>query len=652
MADKRDIIVNLLGKETVSAAAGKAGKGLDKLGDSFDSTADDAKRLDGEIGGVEQSLKTLAMQYARTSDAAERTDISKAMRKQHAELRKLTSARNFLGDGDEAASGFGASIVTKLGPILARAPLSPPLLAAAGAAAPGIAGIIAGAVVGGVGIGGVVGGMAIASKHADVQKAGTQLGDTLKTVLQRSAISFVPATVGALGDVRSEILSMEDDFEHVFASASRYVKPLTAGVTGFAKNLMPGVKDAVDQAGPIIDEVSSWGPRLGTTLSNIFSDFSDNAAEGSRALGTFFTVADYGLKTVGFLGNALTETYGFIDRGTAMLTGNTAAMAKYAAEEIRAREGGDDFAAGLENLLNKLGGYGEKVETAAQKNERLLASFNGLTNAAASSRAATMDFEAGLDELTASVQRNGTTMDVGSAKGRANRQVIEGLIGAADRAGQAAENRALAEGASAEVAAAAGAKMRSTYIRDLEAAARKANLSKSAVAAMVAEIKRADGLRARMIVETIFKQTGKPGTEFGGIGGQHYKGYASGGPINLRGPKGVDSGLIAAAPGEHMLTADEVDAAGGHSAIKQWRESLLRPRGGSSGGAPAAGGGGGGGVHRTVHVLQWPNGQVAAEIVCEGFSAGGGRVLGAVQQTIKNAGGNPRALGIGGSWSR
>ncbi|MEV8171061.1 phage tail tape measure protein [Microbacterium sp. NPDC077486] len=51
-------------------------------------------------------------------------------------------------------------------------------------------------------------------------------------------------------------------------------------------------------------------------------------------------------------------------------------------------------------------------------------------------------------------------------------------------------------------------------------------------------------------------------------------GMSSGGPVRGRGPKGKDSELRLLAPGEHVIPADEVDAAGGHSAIEKWRGAL------------------------------------------------------------------------------
>ena len=52
---------------------------------------------------------------------------------------------------------------------------------------------------------------------------------------------------------------------------------------------------------------------------------------------------------------------------------------------------------------------------------------------------------------------------------------------------------------------------------------------------------------------------------------------ATGGPIDGVGTGTSDSNLIAASVGEHMLTAADVQAAGGHGAVYAWRKSLHGP---------------------------------------------------------------------------
>lgn len=60
-------------------------------------------------------------------------------------------------------------------------------------------------------------------------------------------------------------------------------------------------------------------------------------------------------------------------------------------------------------------------------------------------------------------------------------------------------------------------------------------------------------------------------------------GRAGGGPLHAPGPKGKDSALFWGASGEHVLTADDVDAMGGHGAVYAMRNALHREYGGAVG---------------------------------------------------------------------
>ncbi|PIJ36733.1 phage tail tape measure protein [Mycobacterium heckeshornense] len=79
------------------------------------------------------------------------------------------------------------------------------------------------------------------------------------------------------------------------------------------------------------------------------------------------------------------------------------------------------------------------------------------------------------------------------------------------------------------------------------------------------------------------------GAAIGGVGGagvglwHQITHHAGGGPLRAHGPKGKDSALFWGADGEHVLTAEDVDAMGGQSAVYAFRRALHRQGGGAIG---------------------------------------------------------------------
>lgn len=92
--------------------------------------------------------------------------------------------------------------------------------------------------------------------------------------------------------------------------------------------------------------------------------------------------------------------------------------------------------------------------------------------------------------------------------------------------------------------------------------------------------------------------TATPGSQdpFGSGFPTRIPGQASGGPLSGPGPKGKDSALFWGADGEHVVTADEVDAVGGHGGMHAIRgmmkAGLFKGIRGYEGGGEIGGGGG------------------------------------------------------------
>ncbi|HEU4422069.1 MAG TPA: hypothetical protein VFR67_05955 [Pilimelia sp.] len=684
MADQRELLLKVKVDDDAS-------KPLKRIGDAADDAADDLKetnlglkKLDDKVAETTKTIADLRAEIARTGDL----DLIKDVSKQEARLKALERQRKVLlgdpadarkagkevgenlidgiddglskdTDADRTGRGIGAKlsggIVDGLGNLGSKVTgifgeatkALPPQVqaavgAAVGAAAVGAAGLIgaavAGAVVGGVGVGGVIGGIKIAAQSAEVKAAAKVTGDAISDVLEDSASAFVPATVDALGEIRSAAIGMGDDLERIFDKAATYLPTLTKGATGFVENLLPGVEAAVEKAGPIIDELASWGPKLGTLLSDVLRKFSELGPEGARALELLFDVVDVGVRTIANHIEVLAVIFGRIGEWwdtVTTLIGTTETHLK------KVGPAGDEAARGLDKT-------GEAAAAAAFKVETLKEMVDRLTGANISAERANIALEEAIDRAAEAGARSNAGIDISTAKGRENRQA---LIGIADAA-RTARDAVMQQTGSQELANAAMTRGREQFL----AAARAMNVSEAEAIALAnalfglpdnttvkvtADTKGAQGaidrLKARIdSIERRININAKLTVSYGGSyhTGQGYStGYSQGGPVHGPGPKGVDSKMAMLAPGEHVVTADEVDAAGGHQAIEAWRKSL---RAGRSATGTTAVAGRGGGAQRVEVVLK-----------VEGNDRG---ILAAIIKAIRDAGGNPGALGLGGVW--
>lgn len=556
MADLRQLMLDIFARDQgASRTLGKVADAADDTGTAFSQAARDAERLDQEIDDLQGSLRGLAAEFARTGDK----DLFRDMRRQQGELRQLMNVRGLMGDvGGDGAEGFAAGFSQRIGPLMMRAPLSPPIAAAIVAGAPLIASAVAGAVTLGVGGGAVAAGLAIAAKDPRVQAAGKVVGGEFAAALASDAAVFVPETMKALSFIRGEFQSWRPLLRDVFNDASEYVEPLTRGVAGFGREIGPGIRDAVRNAEPLVEMMEVHIPRAGAVIGGMLRDLSQSSKDSANTISGVLTLLEGTLFTVGKTVSLLSSYGKFIGLGPLQIFGEL--MGK-----------GDQSTMGWVDSLsawaNTATAAGVAAETTAEKNQRLIESLEGIEDAATSARRAEMDFAAALDELKASIDENGTSLDVGSEKGRANLRVLEDLISAADRAGDAAESRALAEGASAERAAVAGARIRETWINDLVAAATAAGLSKRKIDEMVAAARKADETRIRIYYDQIFRMFGRPFSDVTGIGGSGFRGYARGGMIEGSGPRGVDSVPILGAPGEGVLNLQGMAAVGGKAGL-------------------------------------------------------------------------------------
>lgn len=624
--DKREFLLFFLGRETVSAATKKAAGGVDDLGDSMQSTAKDAERLDAEVEAAQKALAGLAQQYARTTDAAQRMDLTRAMRKQQTEIRRTIKARDLLPPdlGDDAAKGFGARFVGRLGPLVASAPISPALVSALGPAIPIISAGVAAAVTGGVALAVAGGGVAMAFRDERVAAEAQVLGDEIGRIMAGAAEPFVPATLDAIGKVRAGFRSLEPDFRALGRDAAEYVEPLTDGLVGGATSLVGSLREVVAEAEPVVEVLGKHGTRAAAALGTSLELLSEDAEHTAGALDGILTTVEGALvgvsaligginklgasmDTAGHAANALTPL------GT--ILGSPLILVKELGDAIdgdarKLKTLGEQGASAAEQLNDGFEQTDEEAEAAADSITTLANAIREMSTENLDARAATREMEAAIDDAAAAARENGRTLDENSAKGRANAAALDAIAESTMAARDAIIKTSGSQGEAAEVtergrsrfialaqsmgASATEAKRLADQLFGIPSVNPKVKVDASSGKAAVTDFLRGyqklkdKSIRISGTVHWTSKGLKVPGGTILEM--------AEGGRVEGPGPKGKDSVALLAAPGEHVLTASEVDAAGGHAAIERWRKSLTSGAAGRAaapapvGGAPAAGG--------------------------------------------------------------
>jgi hypothetical protein len=259
-------------------SAQQAGEDLEDIGDRARLGAMGAKKLDDEIEDLERSLRGLAAAWGAAGSAEERADIGKTLRAQKGKLRQALDVRKLMGEaGSEGAAGFSAAFVTRLGPLMARAPLSPQIAGAIAAGAPFIISAVSGAVTAGVGAAAVGAGLKVAFGDPKVKAAGDELAAQVGSQLARAAQPFVPETLKGIDIIRRELAGVQGDLDGIFGDSSRYVQPLARGLAGIGRAAAPGLREAVRNAEPLIRLAEEHGPKLGRALGDAFERLSENS---------------------------------------------------------------------------------------------------------------------------------------------------------------------------------------------------------------------------------------------------------------------------------------------------------------------------------------------------------------------------------------
>lgn len=537
-------------------------------------------------------------------------------------------ATGILGGVTGAAGKVGGILSTGLTNIGPAGPVIGGVIVAAVAAAAPLAGAaLAGGLMAGVAVGGVGLGIAAAIRQPAVKGALIELKNDATDILDRIGQDWEPTMLSVIANVRGDMRGIGSELKTALAPAKSYVQPLVNGFMNLVRNALPGFNNMLARSGPIIAVLADGLAEIGTALSDAFTDISgeaDNAAAGLQTMLYFIAdMVSLGGQVIAWLAAGYAK---ILDWNVGILSilsylpgvGDQFAQWRDEMKELQATAHGAGPA--LERTGGAMGSLAGATSRASQSNEAmatrqrilngtmaqgadeagtLKTAMDALNGAAQNAEQAQLAYEDAIDQVTASIKDNGNTLSEHTAKGRANRTALLNLAKAGQTHAQAVyDQTAATRGTAAAEQAAAGAYSRSR--EQLIRSARQMGMNKQEAREYANRIMaipknwntnlnakdnasgKVRSLKAELAsmktnwtvtIRQQFLTFGKPyspeSVKRGQVGG-----LATGGPVTGPGPKGVDSELRMLAPGEHVLSDEEVDAAGGHQAIMAWRSAL------------------------------------------------------------------------------
>lgn len=269
--------------------------------------------------------------------------------------------------------------------------------------------------------------------------------------------------------------------------------------------------------------------------------------------------------------------------------------------------------------------YKKSVEEVGESNKEAAKSVDELTealfkqaHAALDASGAAIGYEKSIDDTTDSLKKNGRTLDIHTEKGRANRQALDQQAQAAiDLISAQAKNDAstgklvkttenarkqfiknatqmgLTKKAAEKLADSYGLvpkDVKTTFTTPgAKEAKQKAEDLKKKLDGLPKDVKTTittlldqgkyaqakaayDSFKNKNVYITFHNRGSTPG---GNLGGPQMSAYATGGPITGPGTGTSDSILMLGSNGEHMWTAREVQAFGGHDKMIKFRKDIL-----------------------------------------------------------------------------
>lgn len=334
--------------------------------------------------------------------------------------KALTGFQKFFASlGDFADDGLSAL------PSEVKAALVLGVVGAAAAIAPLLAGTISAAITAGAGIAITGIGIALAARFRVVQDQFVAVGRNLIDELTRSSRFFIRPLIEAGSDIDEVFAGLGDRIDRIFSQAALSVKPLTAALTGFITQLLPGIQVAVEKARPLIETLAKALPQLGADIGEAFAILADGSAEASVALSDIIDAIGTLIIFTASLVRALSDLYFWLRVTANIMSGDTEAAAVMLAGRM------NDARTASGQLTDAQGPLDMALGRTAAEAEAARLAISGLVTEQLRGVNATIDYEAAIDNLQKSIKEGNKDFRETTENGRQNLQFVQQAIIAA-----------------------------------------------------------------------------------------------------------------------------------------------------------------------------------------------------------------------------
>lgn len=418
MADRREWLLRLVGRDDLSPAFDSAARSAGRFDDRVKAVETDAQRLDRQIAETKTKIAELGQEIRKTGDLS----LFKELSRQQRDLKRLTGLKDMFAElGEDGAKGFAASFSARIGPLLARAPIHPALLGAIAASMPALGALVSAGVLAGLSGGVVAAGVRLAFTDPRIKGEAESLGKELGATLASASRSFVPATLGAMAQIRRTVAGLEGDLRQTFQAGAAYVAPLTRAVTNLADGILPRLPRVIERAAPIFAALEDGAVVLGKAVGGALDAISEGAGGAALVVRDLLTNVAVGVRNIGEVIGFLSKAYSLIRAATAI--DKQAVITQLARDQAAAGA----YKAELDKLVSGLQSTGHAASTTAAEIRSLDQMLEDFANEATTAFNAETRFGEVLDEVTTKAVHHGAGIDAGTKKGRANRDMLDKL---------------------------------------------------------------------------------------------------------------------------------------------------------------------------------------------------------------------------------